>query len=41
MDAPPQVSRSVRLVTAWLAVLLALGLWQGYGVWLFGGRDAG
>jgi hypothetical protein len=29
-------TRVARIVAAWLAVLLALGLWQGYGTWLFG-----
>jgi len=29
-------TRVARIVAAWLAVLLALGLWQGYGMWLFG-----
>jgi hypothetical protein len=30
----------VRLVVAWLSVLLAIGLWQGYGLWLLN-RGAG
>jgi cytochrome c-type biogenesis protein CcmH/NrfG len=42
MDAPelkPVSSRGVsprvvRLVVAWLAAVLALGLWQAYGAWL-------
>jgi hypothetical protein len=25
---------AVRLLVAWLSVLLAIGLWQGYGPWL-------
>jgi len=34
-----QVTRAlvVRLVVAWLAIVLGIGLWQGYGVWLLGG----
>ena len=28
---------AVRLWVTWLAALLALGLWQGYGAWLLGG----
>jgi hypothetical protein len=36
----PKLSRRnilvVRVVAAWLAALLAVGLWQGYGAWLFG-----
>ena len=47
MDAhelKPEISRAtrpvvVRLVVAWFAVWLAVGLWQGYGVWLL--REAG
>jgi hypothetical protein len=31
----------VRCVAAWLAVVLVLGLWQGYGAWLLGGIHAG
>jgi len=27
----------VRLVVAWLCVSLAIGLWQGYGLWLLSG----
>jgi len=27
---------AVRLVVAWLAVVLAVGLWQAYGAWLLG-----
>jgi hypothetical protein len=27
----------VRLVVAWLAAVLALGLWQAYGAWLLSG----
>jgi len=30
----------VRLVVAWLAVVLGVGLWQGYGQWLLGGVGA-
>jgi len=48
MDAPEpklELSRDarpivVRLVIAWLAVLIALGAWQGYGQWLLGGAAA-
>jgi len=48
MDAPEpklEVARRarpfvVRLVIAWLAVLIALGTWQGYGHWLLGGGGA-
>jgi len=29
--------QAVRLVVAWLSVLLAIGLWQGYGQWLLNG----
>jgi hypothetical protein len=29
----------VRVAVAWLAAVLAVGLWQGYGVWLFSGAD--
>ncbi len=32
--------RVVRLLVAWLAVLLAVGLWQAYGVWLSSGAWA-
>ena len=43
MDAPElkpvtsrrQRPRFTRLVIAWLAILLASGLWQAYGEWLF------
>jgi hypothetical protein len=28
---------AVRLGVAWLSVLLAIGLWQGYGPWLLSG----
>ena len=49
MDAHTQVVRSSRfatprvvsLVTGWLVMLLALGLWQGFGRWLLGRIDAG
>jgi hypothetical protein len=27
----------VRFVVAWLAIVLAAGLWQGYGSWLLSG----
>jgi hypothetical protein len=27
----------VRLAAAWLALLLAVGLWQGFGAWLLSG----
>ncbi|HEY6126117.1 MAG TPA: hypothetical protein VIV63_15805 [Steroidobacteraceae bacterium] len=39
MDAPEPNCRPLfrRLSLAWLAVLIALGLWQGYGTWLLGG----
>jgi len=48
MDAPKPVPESkpdsarglrplvARLAIAWLAIVLALGLWQAYGAWLFG-----
>ena len=32
---PPSWPRGVRVAVAGLAVVLALGLWQAYGVWLF------
>jgi len=38
MDA--QKPLIVRLVTVWLAVLLVVGLWQGYGAWLLSGNHA-
>ena len=38
MDA--QKPLIVRLVAAWLVILLVVGLWQGYGAWLLGGDDA-
>ena len=49
MDAQEKKPRSdrfmrplvVRLVTVWLAVVLLMGLWQGYGAWLLGGDHAG
>ena len=31
----------VRVVTGWLVLLLAFGLWQGYGAWLLGEQHAG
>jgi hypothetical protein len=31
----------VRFATAWLAILLLVGLWQGYGAWALGGNNAG
>jgi hypothetical protein len=35
MDAPnSRPAWFVRLAATWLALLLALGLWQGYGAWL-------
>lgn len=50
MDAQQLKTRSrhvtralvVRLVVAWLAIVLGIGLWQSYGVWLLGsgGGDA-
>ena len=39
MDA--QKPLVVRLVTGWLAILVLVGLWQGYGAWLSSGSDAG
>lgn len=39
MDA--QKPLIVRLVTAWLGILLLVGLWRGYGAWLSGGNHAG
>jgi hypothetical protein len=49
MDAQEQKPRSeffsrplvVRLVSAWLALVLVLGLWQGYGAWLSRSHHAG
>jgi hypothetical protein len=41
MDAQIVKPLVVRLMAGWLAVLLALGLWQGYGAWLLGSSDAG
>lgn len=38
MDA--QKPLIARLVTAWLLIVLMIGLWQGYGAWLLGGGDA-
>lgn len=34
-----QVARTlvVRLGLAWLTIVLAIGVWQGYGPWLLGG----
>ena len=28
----------VRVIEAWLALVLAIGLWQGYGAWLVNSR---
>ena len=28
----------VRIVEAWLVLVLAIGLWQGYGEWFFNSR---
>jgi hypothetical protein len=30
-------SRVEYVAALWLAAMLAVGLWQGYGAWLFGG----
>jgi hypothetical protein len=35
--ARPQIAR---FVAVWLAIVLAIGLWQGYGRWLLSGVDA-
>ena len=35
--SPHGVRPLPRLVIAWLSVLLAIGLWQGYGLWLLNG----
>ena len=32
-----RAAAGVRLVVAWLLVVLAVGLWQGYGAWLLNG----
>jgi hypothetical protein len=41
-ELKPEVTRTtrvavVRLAAAWLALLLAIALWQGYGEWLLSG----
>ena len=37
LDPRGQWSRRLTaIVTLWLAALIAAGLWQGYGAWLFG-----
>jgi hypothetical protein len=36
MDALNSHDLSARLAVAGLAILIALGLWQAYGEWLFG-----
>jgi len=41
MDAQVVKPLIVRLVTVWLVLLLAFGLWLGYGAWLVGSSDAG
>ena len=41
MDAKIAKPLVVRVVNGWLAILIACGLWQGYGAWLLGGNDAG
>ena len=41
MDAKVAKPWVVRVVNGWLGILLACGLWQGYGAWLLGGNDAG
>jgi hypothetical protein len=49
MDAHEQTFKAPRsatwrvagLATGWLVLLLALGLWQGYGRWLLSRIDAG
>lgn len=33
------VPHAVRLLIAWLAAVLAVGLWQGYAAWLMGGDN--
>jgi hypothetical protein len=40
-DGNPKFTRVERLVAALLGVVVACGLWQGYGSWLFGGGHAG
>jgi hypothetical protein len=32
-------SRVEWVAAAWLSVVLAIGLWQSYGAWLFGGAS--
>jgi hypothetical protein len=41
-DRKPRMSRVERCAALLLTVVLAAGLWQGYGAWLFGvgGGDA-
>ena len=49
MDAQELKPRSDRFSRPWvvravgvcLVIVLVVGLWQGYGVWLLGGRRAG
>ena len=41
MDAQVIMPLVVRVVTGWLVLLLAFGLWLGYGAWLLGSSDAG
>lgn len=49
MDAHELKPRSNRFTRPWVArvvgvclvIVLAAGLWQGYGAWLLGGRHAG
>lgn len=40
-DRKPGYSRIERVVAVLLAVVVAVGLWQGYGAWLLGGIRAG
>jgi hypothetical protein len=42
MDAPAPIYRPLihRICVAWLAGLVALGLWQGYAKWLLSGGVA-
>lgn len=35
MDAERRSRRLLRVAIAWLATVLAIGLWQAYGAWLF------
>jgi hypothetical protein len=43
MEAREQKSRlfNERYVSALLGVVIAAGLWQGYGAWLLGGHHGG